>query len=385
MRIKRPQNIRTKDMVHMNAKSSRYRLLSGLFNIVLSLLLVVSLLLMPALLGLGSSAYAVTSAEKRAEVDEAFERLDVLQTEINQLAVEYDAAVVARDDAEAKKRDAQAREEAARQRISVLQLQLGDRAKEMYRNGNNSFMDVLFGAQTFTDFITAFEMFSRVNERDAQLVRESKEAKAEAEEARIEFTEQEQVAREKQEEIERVKNEKEETEASLQEEIASLETELIEVLLREEIAREAAANNGSASYGTVTNEQMLRLSSLGIQYPFSSRQTISSGFGWRDFDNSFHLGTDFAAPGGTPVMAIAGGTVAAAGWHSLMGNYVIISHGSGMRSIYMHASGLNCRAGQAVSAGDVVCFVGTTGNSTGNHLHLQIEIDGRAVNPMLFM
>ncbi|MDR1358778.1 MAG: peptidoglycan DD-metalloendopeptidase family protein [Coriobacteriales bacterium] len=372
----------------MDTNSSRHPWVTRLPYSFLCGILAACLLMVPALSGSSPQAFAATSAEKQAELDEAFARLDSLQTEINQLAADYDAAVIAHAEAEARMLDAQAREEAARARIAELQAQLGDRASKMYRNGNGSYLDVLFGAQSFIDFITAMDLINRVNEQDARLVLETKTVRAEAEAARIEFTEQEQLAREKQEQIATLKRDRQTTELAMQGEIGSLEAELVEILLQEEIAREAAelaaANRGVGSYGTVTDEQMARVTALNLQYPFSSRQTISSGFGWRDFDNSFHLGTDFAAPGGTPILAIANGTVAAAGWHNLMGNYVIISHGSGVRSIYMHASGLNCEAGQPVVAGDVISYVGTTGNSTGNHLHLQIEVDLIAVNPMLF-
>lgn len=382
-------------MVHMNTNDNRHQLFRGLSHIILSFVLAVSMLLFPALWGGATQAFAVTSAEKQAEVDEAFVRLDALQTQINQLATDYDEAVIAHDEAEKSMLDAQAREEAARARIQELQDQLGDRASQVYRNGSGSYLDVLFGAQSFTDFITAMDLINRVNEQDVRLVTESREVKAIAEAAKIEYTEQEKIAREKQEQIAKLKEETEAAEASLQAEIVELEKEAAELLAQEIIAAEAArqaaeaaeaaaANRDVGSYGDVSEEQLARIYALAPQYPFSSRYPISSPFGWRSFDNSFHLGTDLSAPGGTPIQAIAPGTVAAAGFHFSMGNYVIIAHGSGVRSIYMHASSLNTSAGATVNAGDVVSFVGTTGSSTGDHLHLQIEVDLIAVNPMLF-
>jgi murein DD-endopeptidase MepM/ murein hydrolase activator NlpD len=372
----------------MNTNSSRHPASVRLLPFILGIILALNLVLSPALLGSWPQAYAVTSAEKQAELDEALARLDALQTEINQLAVDYDAALLAHADAEARMYDAQAREQAARMRITELQAQLGNRATQMYRNGNSSFLDVLFGAQSFTDFITALDLINRVNENDARLVQETKTVRTEAEAARIEYTNLEQIAREQQEQIGRIKQETEAAQINLQSEIEALEAEVVELLLQEEIAaeaaRNAAANRGVSSYGEVSEEQLARVFAMQFQYPFSSPQPISSGFGWRDFDNSFHLGTDFAAPGGTPIMAIGSGTVIAAGVHSLMGNYVIVSHGNGVRSTYMHASALASSAGQTVSAGTVVSYVGTTGNSTGNHLHLQIDVDNIAINPMLF-
>jgi murein DD-endopeptidase MepM/ murein hydrolase activator NlpD len=334
-------------------------------------------------------AYAVTSAQKQAEVDAALDRLDSLQTELNQLAADYDSAVRAHADAERRMKDAQAREAAAAARIAELQEQLGARAQQMYRNGNASFLDVLFGAQSFSDFITAMDMMNRVNGQDARLVEETKVVRAEAEAARVEYTEQERIAKEKQEQIGTLKIEREVAAEALAAEIEQLKAEAAELLAQEELAaeaaRQAAANTGVGAAGPVSDEQLARVYALGLRFPLPSRYPISSPFGWRSFDNAFHLGTDFSAPGGTPILAAAAGTVTAAGYNWSMGNYVIINHGNGIRTIYMHAVSLNVSAGQTVNAGDTISYVGTTGTSTGNHLHFQVEVDMIAVNPMLFI
>ena len=173
----------------------------------------------------------------------------------------------------------------------------------------------------------------------------------------------------------------------MQAEIVQLQKEAAELLAQEEAAaeaaRQAAAAYASGPTGPVNEEQLARVYALGIHYPFATPQTLSSPFGPRSFDG-FHYGTDWACSTGTPVLAIAGGTVVAAGVGGAMGVYVIIAHGNGIRSIYMHNSGLNVTSGQAVSAGEVISYSGSTGNSTGPHLHLQIEVDLTPVNPMLF-
>jgi len=340
-----------------------------------------------ALWGAPGQAYAVTSAEKQAEVEEALIRLDALQTEINQLTVDYDTAMLAHATAEAKMYDAQAREAAARERIAELQEQLGDRATSMYRNGNGSYLDVIFGAKSFSDFINAVDLINRLNEQDARLVLETKDVKAEAEAARIEYTEQERITREKQELIGNLKLDRIAAEEALQVEIVALQEEAAELLAQEEAAaeaaRQAAAIYASGPTGPITEEQLARVYALGIIYPFTSAQILSSPFGPRSFD-LFHFGTDWACSTGTPIMAVAGGTVVAAGSGGALGVYVIIAHGNGVRSIYMHNSSLNVSAGQAVSQGEIIAFSGSTGNSTGPHLHLQIEVDLTPVNPMLF-
>ncbi|MCL2807627.1 MAG: peptidoglycan DD-metalloendopeptidase family protein [Coriobacteriia bacterium] len=371
----------------MNTTNSRHLLRKSLPHTLLAALLVLSLTLASALWNTSNLAFAVTSAEKQAEVDAALVRMDQLQTEINQLVIDHDAAVTAHAIAEANMLDAQAREEAARVRIDDLQEQLGDRASYMYRNGSSTYLDVLFGAQSFSEFMNVVDLINRVNEQNASLVAETKEVRAEAEAARIEYTEQELVWRTKGEEIGQILEGKMTAEANLLSEISALQQEAAELLAKEEAiaeaARQAAAAYASGPAGPVTDEQLRRISALGIGYPFASPQVISSHFGPRSFD-FFHYGTDWACPTGTPVLAIAGGTVVAAGTAGPLGVYVKIAHGDEIMSIYMHNSSLAVSAGQAVSAGEVIALSGSTGNSTGPHLHLQIEVNRNPVNPMLF-
>lgn len=117
--------------------------------------------------------------------------------------------------------------------------------------------------------------------------------------------------------------------------------------------------------------------------------TISSSFGNRSnpFNGTteFHLGIDISAPGGTPVVATDGGTVEGGVQDWSYGNCVVIDHGNGLKSRYAHLSGFNCVVGQGVGQGNVIGFVGSTGASTGNHLHFEIIVNGSVVNPMLYV
>src|SRR5215217_1310752 len=107
--------------------------------------------------------------------------------------------------------------------------------------------------------------------------------------------------------------------------------------------------------------------------------TKTSGFGPRGGRN--HDGVDIAAPSGTPVHAAACGVVTTRGVQSGYGNIVCIDHGSGFTTCYAHLSGFNVRNGQQVHAGDVIGYVGTTGHSTGPHLHFETRVNGQARNP----
>lgn len=125
-------------------------------------------------------------------------------------------------------------------------------------------------------------------------------------------------------------------------------------------------------------------SSKGFIKPLSA--PVTSSYGPRTHPitgkpGTFHRGIDFGAAGGTPIKAIASGVVTTAGWHNAYGNMVIVDHGNGYTSMYAHASSLNVTVGQRVGQGQVVSFVGSTGNSTGNHLHLEMRYNGTHVNP----
>ncbi len=112
----------------------------------------------------------------------------------------------------------------------------------------------------------------------------------------------------------------------------------------------------------------------------------SSYFGEvRSFDSRPHKGNDYAAPTGTPTYAAAAGTVITAGWSNSAGNWVVISHGNGLVTKYMHHSSICVSAGQRIAKGQQIGYVGSTGYSTGAHLHFQVELNGRPVNPNNYM
>jgi murein DD-endopeptidase MepM/ murein hydrolase activator NlpD len=98
-----------------------------------------------------------------------------------------------------------------------------------------------------------------------------------------------------------------------------------------------------------------------------------------------HKGIDIAAASGTPVRAAGGGTVTTAGWSDGYGNLVIVDHGDGTTTRYAHNSSLDVKAGDRVAAGQVISRVGSTGDSTGPHLHFEVRVNGEATNPRLWL
>ncbi len=119
--------------------------------------------------------------------------------------------------------------------------------------------------------------------------------------------------------------------------------------------------------------------------PIASYKYVSSKYGWRIHPiygtQKFHSGVDLAANYGTAIYAAYSGVVAGAGYNSSMGNYVMINHGDGLYTVYMHASSLDVKEGDVVATGQTIAKVGSTGNSTGNHLHFSVRLNGEYVDP----
>lgn len=117
--------------------------------------------------------------------------------------------------------------------------------------------------------------------------------------------------------------------------------------------------------------------------------TLTSGYGMRDHpilrQRRSHKGVDLAAPSGTPVYATADGVISMAQWFSSYGKYVQIEHGAEMQTRYAHLSSYTVNAGDRVSKGELIGYVGSTGRSTGPHLHYEVRVAGDAVNPVPYM
>jgi murein DD-endopeptidase MepM/ murein hydrolase activator NlpD len=126
--------------------------------------------------------------------------------------------------------------------------------------------------------------------------------------------------------------------------------------------------------------QALR-ASAGFLWP--SRGIITSRFGWRY--RRHHDGIDIAAPSGTPIYAARAGVVEFAGWRGGYGRVVYLNHGDGIVTVYGHASVLKVRTGQRVEKGQLIARVGRSGNATGPHLHFEVRVNGRAVNPLAYL
>ncbi len=162
------------------------------------------------------------------------------------------------------------------------------------------------------------------------------------------------------------------------EEFTDVETCVADLYVKKVVVKSYAV----AATGVNTSSQKVNLG-ISLIRPVSG--TVTSRFGAR-WGRS-HKGLDIGAPKGTPIKAAASGTVTVAqyGYSGGYGNYVMISHGNGIQTLYGHCNSLNVSVGQSVSQGQVIAYVGNTGNSYGNHLHLEIRVNGVAQNPQNYL
>ncbi len=119
--------------------------------------------------------------------------------------------------------------------------------------------------------------------------------------------------------------------------------------------------------------------------PKNVHSFITTYFGERDFGTHIHKGVDYAAAKNTPIYAVKGGTVTRACYRSDYGNCIIINHGDGVETLYAHCTKLFVSVGEEVKQGQTIGTVGTTGQSTGYHLHFEIKINGSYVNPLKYV
>lgn len=285
------------------------------------------------------------------------------------------------------------------------------RIKFMYEHSSDSILDVLFGSQSFSDVINKVEYIRNVSEYDRNKLNEFVELKEAAEAKKAELESEKEVLEEtkaktetEKSSIEKLQNDKTREIDSYNSRIAAGEAELagmqadmagiqkaiqaeenniasIEARIKqqEEEARRQAEASGT-SYVTKT------VGDISFTWPCPSSSRISSGFGARSSPtegaSTNHKGIDIGASAGASVVAAADGTVVISTYSASAGNYVMLSHGGGVYTVYMHMSSIAVSSGQTVSKGSTIGAVGSTGYSTGPHLHFGIRINGSYVDPL---
>ena len=267
------------------------------------------------------------------------------------------------------------------------------RMQSIYEQGDNYYLELLAGAGSFADFLNKLDYIEQLSQYDKNMLIEYQGI--------VEFVSLcKQQLEVEQEILNETKAAAEAEQKAMEELIADKEAEILayaadisqkEAVIAEyeaEIAEQTAVIEAleaavAADRASLWGE---RVYNGGLFcWPAPSYTRISDDYGYRQHPilnvQQFHTGVDMAAPGGTPILAAYDGVVVQAAYNASMGNYVMIDHGSGLYTIYMHAQKLMVSAGEEVSRGEQIATVGTTGRSTGNHLHFSVRLNGSYVSP----
>lgn len=280
------------------------------------------------------------------------------------------------------------------------------RIRVMYENGEVTYLDVLLTSESFGDMLSRLEIVSQIMDYDKKVVAEYTAAKEYIEEKKASLeadkTDEEaykgtledkystlEAQQEEQKKLLADLNANKELKQAEQDKMdeakAGIQSE-IERLSREaaEAARRAAQQSGGSGGGVVTPVS----GSFTWPLPSYGMGCVNSSYGYRTHPISgkrkLHAGTDMAVPKGTTIVAAKSGTVVKSYMSSSYGNYTVIDHGGGVMTAYAHQSKRLVSVGDQVSAGDTIGLVGSTGNSTGNHLHFEVYVNGSTVNPMQY-
>lgn len=267
-----------------------------------------------------------------------------------------------------------------------------NRAAALYEEGGISYLDILLDANSFSDFLQRMEISQAMFEYDKTRMDKIKEIRGqlEADKERVSAAKEEQLAK-KAELDEKEKEQKTQLQAVnkvLAEINKSIETmEAMEVQLDEEQKRIQALiqsrerqQNNDGTLGSYSGGSMV--------WPTPSTRYVTSVYGWRTHpvlgNRRFHNGIDIGAAQGANILAANSGTVIFSGVNGGYGNCLIIDHGGGIKTLYGHCSKLLVSNGEKVSAGQLIAYVGSTGLSTGPHLHYEIYVNGSTVDPMSY-
>ncbi|WP_288617355.1 murein hydrolase activator EnvC [uncultured Eubacterium sp.] len=288
------------------------------------------------------------------------------------------------------------------------------RIRYMYQNSGISYLEALLESGSFAkmlkqvDYMSTMMQYDRAKLEEYQqtqaLIQNAEETirkdKADLEALQAQLEEEQQAVnllmQEKETQLSGVRqgiSEAEQNAQQYQQEIEA-ENQLIQEMLAAEAAeekkrqeeqqkqQESQKNNASSGSNVDTND----VYEGGVfTWPCPSSRKITSGFGYRDKPTagatSYHQGYDIGASAGAAIVAAADGVVTSTGYSSVLGNYVILSHGGGLFTIYEHCSAVLVSQGQSVSRGSTIAKVGSTGVSTGPHLHFGVQLNGKYVDP----
>lgn len=367
--------------------------------------------------------------DAEAVIGNVSEKLRIIQDNLNAATNEYKSISSQLADTEKQIAEMQVKLKEEQAKLEKREKVFRIRIRDIYMHGQLSYLDVVLGAKDFNDFANRVDLLRRVIAADMDLITAIRQQRDEIQQVQQELESQRQKqsvlkenAAQKKAEIEQHKKEqqailyKAETDkATAEEAYRELEasSQSIGEMLRQRAAARAAA--AAAAEAEAAAQQQASASSQadagdagtsddsGSTEPDYSYQPVSgsgafiwpvngvitSPYGYRTHPifgtTIYHSGIDIGVDYGTPVHAADSGVVVEAGWISGYGYAVVIDHGNGLSTLYGHNESLNVSSGQSVSQGQVIAYAGSTGNSTGPHVHFEVRSNGDPVDPSAYL
>jgi len=337
--------------------------------------------------GLQNSKNELTSyvAELDAELSNMQANIDLYNELIEAKSAEIEASTL----------ELEAAEEMARLQYEAMKT----RIRFMYETGDSMYLELLLTAESFGDMLNKADYIEQLSAYDRKMLEQyilvveyTQQCKEELEAEEAVLLEAQAALEEEMENMNLLIAEKEAQIASYNEDISEQQAVISafdEELASQDAELEALEAALAADRQALADATAVKYDGGQFTWPAPDYTRISSEFGWRTHPvlgtQKFHSGLDMASPGGSRILAAYDGTVVAAGYSSSMGNYIMIDHGSGLYTVYMHASALYVSAGDYVTAGTKIAAVGSTGMSTGNHLHFSVRLNGEYVNPWNYL
>lgn len=373
------------------------------YNRYVSALLAVSLLLSPTYLStaddLDNELQDVqgqieesrsTQASWQAIITDIAEKLKAIQAELDEATRKLQAIKKEQDQVNLQIKQLQEEIQKAEVQLRARQAILNKRVRVIYMHGQLSYIEVILGANSFSDFANRLELLKRIIRSDFNLIQEIQQRKAAIEAKKVEIEKEkarlDELASQAQKVQDEVKVKKAEQQRVLahartqQDAAKQMEADLIARSneIRQIIQSRMQQNSGS--------DQIVHGNGTFI-WPCNG--PITSPFGYRTHPifgtTIYHSGIDIGVDYNTPIHAADGGTVILAGWCGGYGNAVIIDHGNGLQTLYGHNTSVAVSEGQTVSQGQVIAYSGSTGYSTGPHCHFEVRRNGEAVDPMGYL
>lgn len=332
----------------------------------------------------------------KQNLTEYVKELDTTLEDIQDKVTQLESLV---EQKKAEIQETQAQLEAAKVKEAEQYEAMKTRIRFMYEKGTTTYVEILCSASSYGELLNKAEYINQLSTYDRNMLvsyQETKETIAayetelEGEQQVLEEAKEKAAAEQanmvdlisvKQEQIEDFEadiSNKEEVIAQYEKELAE-QTATIAAMEKAVAARKAASVSGNT----------LKYGGGAFAWPAPSYTKISSEYGNRLHPilnvQQFHNGVDMAAPNGSPILAAYDGVVVASAYSGTMGNYIMIDHGSGLYTIYMHASSLQVSAGTSVTKGQTIGTVGSTGRSTGPHLHFSVRLNGSYVSPWNYL